>query len=84
MLYPFGLGFYYSLTNYWLQYPHLFRFVWFDNYVTLVTEPLFVYALRVHGRLPLVAVSCRSASGWPSPCSCTRASPGAAWCARSC
>ena len=27
MVYPFGLGLYYSLTNYWLQYPNRFRFI---------------------------------------------------------
>jgi multiple sugar transport system permease protein len=46
MLYPFGLGLYYSLTYYYLQYPHLFRFVWLDNYVALAREPLFVYSLE--------------------------------------
>jgi multiple sugar transport system permease protein len=45
MLYPFGLGLYYSLTSYWLQYPKRFRFVWFDNYVSLFGEPLFARAL---------------------------------------
>ena len=56
MLYPFGLGLYYSLTNYWLQYPHLFRFVWLANYVTLATEPLFLYALEFTVGYALVAV----------------------------
>jgi multiple sugar transport system permease protein len=46
MLYPFGLGLYYSLTSYWLQYPNRFRFVWFDNYVNLLSEPLFAHALE--------------------------------------
>ncbi len=46
MIYPFALGSYYSLTSYWLQYPKRFRFVWFDNYVNLVTEPLFASALE--------------------------------------
>jgi multiple sugar transport system permease protein len=46
MVYPFGLGLYYSLTNYWLQYPNRFRFVWFDNYVNLMTEPLFASAME--------------------------------------
>ena len=31
MIYPFALGFYYSFTSYWLQYPNRFRFIWFDN-----------------------------------------------------
>jgi len=46
MIYPFALGSYYSFTSYWLQYPKRFRFVWFDNYVSLVTEPLFLSSLE--------------------------------------
>jgi multiple sugar transport system permease protein len=56
MLYPFGLGLYYSLTSYWLQYPNRFRFVWFDNYVDLLGEPLFVRALEFTVGFTLVAV----------------------------
>ncbi len=57
MVYPFGLGLYYSLTNYWLQYPKRFRFVWFDNYVGLLSEPLFVNALEFTLLFTLVAVA---------------------------
>jgi len=46
MIYPFALGLYYSFTSYWLQYPNRFRFIWFDNYVNLVTEPLFLSSLE--------------------------------------
>jgi len=56
MLYPFGLGLYYSLTSYWLQYPNRFRFVWFDNYVSLVSEPLFARAMQFTLGFTLVAV----------------------------
>lgn len=56
MLYPFALGLYYSLTNYWLQYPNRFRFVWFDNYINLLDEPLFFYALQFTLGFTLVAV----------------------------
>jgi multiple sugar transport system permease protein len=56
MIYPFGLGVYYSLTSYWLQYPNRFRFVWFDNYVDLLEEPLFVRALEFTLGFTLVAV----------------------------
>ncbi len=56
MMYPFGLGLYYSLTSYWLQYPNRFRFVWFDNYVNLVSEPLFARALQFTLGFTLVAV----------------------------
>ena len=45
MVYPFCLGLYYSFTSYWLQYPNRFRFVWLDNYIKLVEEPLFGRAL---------------------------------------
>ncbi len=56
MVYPFGLGLYYSLTSYWLQYPNRFRFVWLDNYVSLLGEPLFVRALEFTLGFTLVAV----------------------------
>ncbi len=56
MLYPFGLGLYYSFTSYWLQYPNRFRFVWLDNYVSLLGEPLFVRALEFTLGFTLVAV----------------------------
>jgi multiple sugar transport system permease protein len=56
MVYPFGLGVYYSLTNYWLQYPKRFRFIWFDNYVNLLSEPLFSRALQFTLGFTLAAV----------------------------
>ena len=56
MVYPFGLGLYYSFTSYWLQYPNRFRFVWFDNYLSLLEEPLFVHALEFTLSFTLVAV----------------------------
>ena len=56
MIYPFALGFYYSFTSYWLQYPNRFRFVWFDNYVNLVSEPLFLSSLEFTLGFTLAAV----------------------------
>jgi multiple sugar transport system permease protein len=56
MIYPFGLGLYYSFTSYWLQYPNRFRFVWFDNYVSLLDEPLFLRALEFTLGFTLAAV----------------------------
>ena len=56
MVYPFCLGVYYSLTNYWLQYPKRFRFIWFDNYVNLLSEPLFSRALQFTLGFTLAAV----------------------------
>lgn len=56
MVYPFGLGLYYSFTSYWLQYPNRFRFVWLDNYIGLMEEPLFVRALEFTLGFTLVAV----------------------------
>ena len=56
MIYPFALGLYYSLTNYWLQYPKRFRFIWFDNYINLLSEPLFARALEFTLGFTLVAV----------------------------
>jgi multiple sugar transport system permease protein len=56
MVYPFGLGLYYSFTSYWLQYPNRFRFVWLDNYIGLMDEPLFVRAFEFTLGFTLVAV----------------------------
>jgi multiple sugar transport system permease protein len=56
MVYPFGLGLYYSFTSYWLQYPNRFRFVWLDNYLGLIEEPLFLHALEFTLGFTLVAV----------------------------
>ena len=56
MVYPFGLGLYYSFTSYWLQYPNRFRFVWLDNYVDLIEEPLFARALEFTLGFTLAAV----------------------------
>ena len=56
MIYPFGLGLYYSFTSYWLQYPNRFRFVWLDNYIDLMEEPLFARALEFTLGFTLVAV----------------------------
>jgi multiple sugar transport system permease protein len=56
MIYPFGLGLYYSFTSYWLQYPNRFRFIWFDNYIGLLEEPLFVRALEFTLGFTVVAV----------------------------
>ncbi|MBX9699960.1 MAG: sugar ABC transporter permease [Acetobacteraceae bacterium] len=56
MIYPFALGLYYSLTSYWLQYPNRFRFIWFDNYLDLIEEPLFTRAMEFTLGFTLVAV----------------------------
>jgi len=56
MVYPFALGLYYSFTAYWLQYPKRFRFVWLDNYVDLISEPLFSRALQFTLGFTLAAV----------------------------
>ena len=56
MVYPFCLGLYYSFTNYWLQYPKRFRFIWFDNYVNLISEPLFSRAFQFTLGFTVVAV----------------------------
>ncbi len=56
MVYPFAVGMYYSLTSYWLQYPERFRFVWFDNYIDLLDEPLFSQAFQFTIGFTVVAV----------------------------
>lgn len=57
MAYPFGLGLYYSFTNYWLQYPKRFRFIGLDNYINLIDEPLFARALWFTLGFTVVAVA---------------------------
>jgi multiple sugar transport system permease protein len=56
MLYPFFLGVYYSLTSYFLQYPHLFRFVGLGNYVKLPGDALFAYSVQFTLAYTAVAV----------------------------
>jgi multiple sugar transport system permease protein len=46
MLYPFCLGVYYSLTSYFLQYPHLFRFIGLGNYLKMPGDALFAYSVQ--------------------------------------
>ena len=57
MVYPFGLGLYYSLTDYWLQFPRRFRFIWLDNYIGLFNRPLFDRALEFTIGYTLVSVT---------------------------
>jgi multiple sugar transport system permease protein len=57
MFYPFFTGVYYSLSNYLLQYPKLFRFVWFGNYVKLLQDDLFVYSLAFTILFAVVSVA---------------------------
>jgi len=56
MLYPFCLGVYYSLTSYFLQYPHLFRFIGLGNYLKMPGDPLFAYSLNFTLAYTAVAV----------------------------
>ncbi len=46
-IYPMFSGLYYSLTNYYLQYPHLFRVLWLDNYLKLVQDQLRHASMRI-------------------------------------
>ena len=45
--YPIGYSFWLSLHRYNLKLPALERFVWFQNYISLVTDPTFLSSLRV-------------------------------------
>lgn len=56
MIYPFCLGVYYSLTSYFLQYPHLFRFIGLGNYLKLPGDPLFAYSVQFTLAYTAVAV----------------------------
>jgi len=56
MIYPFCLGVYYSLTSYFLQYPHLFRFIGLGNYLKMPGDPLFAYSAQFTLAYTAVAV----------------------------
>lgn len=45
--YPIGYSFWLSLHRYNLKLPALERFVWFQNYLSLVSDPVFLSSLRV-------------------------------------
>jgi multiple sugar transport system permease protein len=45
--YPIGYSFWLSLHRYNLKLPALERFVWFQNYAALVSDPAFLSSLRV-------------------------------------
>jgi multiple sugar transport system permease protein len=57
MVYPFIIGLYYSLTDYWLQFPKRFHFIWFGNYIDLFGRPLFARAVEFTVGYTLVAVT---------------------------
>ena len=63
MVYPFALGLYYSLTDYWLQFPKRFRFIWLDNYIGLFNRPLFSRAFEFTIGYTVVAVAIQVALG---------------------
>jgi multiple sugar transport system permease protein len=45
--YPIGYSFWLSLHRYNLKLPALERFVWFQNYISLIADPGFLSSLRV-------------------------------------
>jgi multiple sugar transport system permease protein len=45
--YPIGYSFWVSLHRYNLKLPALERFVWFQNYLSLVSDPVFLNSLKV-------------------------------------
>src|ERR1700689_1762560 len=57
MVYPFALGLYYSLTDYWLQFPKRFHFIWFGKYIDLFGRLLFARAVEFTLGYTLVAVT---------------------------
>ena len=44
------------LTDYWLQFPRRFRFIWLGNYIGLLNRPLFSRALEFTIGYTVVAV----------------------------
>ncbi len=63
IFYPFCSGVYYSFTNYLLQYPHLFRFVWFGNYLKLFQDDLFSSSLQFTLGFAVVSVAVQVSVG---------------------
>ncbi len=63
MVYPVCVGFYYSLTDYWLQFPKRFHFFWFRNYTGLFSQSLYHRALAFTLGYTLVAVTIQIGSG---------------------
>src|SRR6185437_2818797 len=57
MVYPFALGLYYSLTDYWMQFPKRFRFIWLGSYIGLFNRPMFSRALEFTIEYTLVSVT---------------------------
>lgn len=47
ILIPFFTAVYYSLQRYNLKMPHLKGFIWFDNYVSIFTDPSFWNTIKV-------------------------------------
>jgi multiple sugar transport system permease protein len=47
ILIPFFTAVYYSLQRYNLKMPHMKGFIWFDNYVSIFTDPSFWNTIRV-------------------------------------
>jgi multiple sugar transport system permease protein len=45
--YPIAYSFWLSLHRYNLKLPALERFVWFQNYLSLISDPVFLSSLRV-------------------------------------
>jgi multiple sugar transport system permease protein len=45
--YPIGYSFWLSLHRYNLKLPALERFVWFQNYLSLISDPVFLNSLKV-------------------------------------
>jgi len=81
-VYPFALGLYYSFTDYWLQFPKRFRFIWFGNYIGLLNRPLFSRALEFTIGYSLVAVIIQVGLDSLWRCSCTRTFQDVRCCAR--
>jgi multiple sugar transport system permease protein len=47
ILIPFFTAVYYSLQRYNLKMPHMKGFIWFDNYVSIFTDPSFWNTIKV-------------------------------------
>jgi len=57
LIYPWALGFWYSLLKYKPMYGIPPKFVGLSNYIEIIKDPVFYHALRVTGYFMLLAVT---------------------------
>ena len=81
-IYPLGKTVYQSFTDQEFLALEPAQWVGLQNYRDLWNDTIFRDAVWTTLKFTLITVASSSCSGWPSPSSSTRASRGAASCAR--